>query len=65
MQTAIAILVVLAAVTYMAWTWMPASLRAALRPRAYAAGGPAPVAAAKPVCAACGTCGACDRGTAR
>ncbi len=58
MQTLITILIVLAAVAYVAWEWMPVKWRhVVLMKRAPV------VQAVGPACAACGTCGGCGKGT--
>ncbi|MBL7950807.1 MAG: hypothetical protein JNM62_03745 [Flavobacteriales bacterium] len=57
MQTLIAILVVLAAVAYVAWEWMPRTWRnAVLLKRAPV------VQPMAPTCPACATCGGCGKG---
>jgi hypothetical protein len=56
MQTLIAILIVLGAIAYVAWQWMPVKWRAVMSMKR--------VAVTQPVastCGACATCGACGK----
>lgn len=56
MQTLITILIVLGAIVYVAWEWMPKTWRAVVMMKR------APVVQpVAPTCAACATCGGCGK----
>lgn len=61
MQTVLAILIVLAAVAYMAWQWMPGQWRTTWRMKDRTTTLAATASVGK-VCGACSTCGACAKG---
>ncbi len=58
MQTLITILIVLGAIAYVAWQWMPVRWHAVVMMKR------TPVAQAFSGCSACSTCGACSKATA-
>lgn len=56
MQTLIAILIVLGAIAYVVWQWMPVKWRATFAVKRVAVAQPVSTA-----CGACATCGACGK----
>lgn len=61
MQTPLTVLIVLCAMAYVAWTWMPARWLNALRPGPSADAPAVGSSASRNACGACGSCGACPK----